>query len=66
MGYLVNIKTGCIHDASLPHVKRCIGNHYERVDTISEAKAKAIKNGKKPFACKRCGFNDATQNDCKL
>ena len=64
MAYLVNIKTGRIHDASKPHVKNCAGNHYERVDTLPEAKAKVVKKGKKPLACRRCGFTPATIEEC--
>lgn len=66
MAYLVNTRTGRIHDASKPHVKNCIGSHYERVDTLPEAKAKAVKKGIKPLVCKRCGFNPATIEECNI
>ena len=64
MAYLVNMKTGCIHDASKPHTRKCVGKHYVQVDTLPEAKAKATKNGKKPNACKQCGFNPAAIEEC--
>lgn len=66
MAYLVNTKTGRIHDASKSHVKNHIGSHYEKVDTLPEAKAKATKNGQKPCACRRCGFNPATIEECNI
>lgn len=50
MAYPVNTKTGCIHDASKPHVKNCFASYFEKVDTIPEAKSKAKKNGQKPQA----------------
>ena len=64
MAYLVNTKTGCIHDASKPHVKNCFASYFEKVDTIPEAKSKAKKNGQKPQDCKKCGFNPATIEEC--
>ncbi len=64
MPYLVNTKNGCIHDASKVHAKNCTGKHYVTVDTIPEAKSKAKKAGKKPQACKKCGFNPATIEEC--
>ena len=66
MAYLVNIKTGYIHDASKSHTNKCSGKHYEKVDTLSEAKAKAIKNGKEPKMCKKCGFASATIAECEI
>lgn len=66
MAYIVNTKSGLIHDESKTHAKSLIGKHFERVDTIPEAKAKAKKNGKPPRACERCGFNQATIEECKL
>lgn len=60
MAYIANTRTGCIHDASKPHTKGCQGTHFKTVDTISEALAKIRKHGKKPQACKRCGFPAAT------
>ena len=64
MAYLVNRKTGCIHDASKPHAKARAGKHYERVETLAEAKAKASKSGHKPQLCKNCGFALATIEEC--
>ncbi len=66
MPYLVNIKSGLIHDTSKPHTKKLTGTHFERVDTLPEAKAKAKKAGKEPSACKHCGFNQAAIDECKI
>jgi len=66
MAYLVNTKTGCIHDASKDHVKNCTATYFVKVDTIPEAKSKVKKKGKQPQACKRCGFNPATIEECNL
>ena len=66
MPYLVNTKSGLIHDTSKAHTKKLIGNHYIKVDTLPEAKAKVKKAGKTPKVCKHCGFNQAASEECKI
>ena len=66
MSYLVNTKSGLIHDISKAHAKKLTGNHYTKVDTFPEAKAKVKKAGKIPKVCKHCGFNQAAIEECKI
>ena len=66
MAYLVNTKSGLIHDSTKPHAQKLTGKHIEKVDTIPEAKSRAKKHGKTPRACDRCGFNPATIEECKI
>ena len=66
MPYLVNTRTGRIHDASKLHFKNCQGTYYEKVDTLPEAKTRVLKKGKKPCSCKRCGFSPATIEECDI
>lgn len=64
MPYLVNVKSGLIHDASKSHTAKLVGPHFATVNTIPEAKSIVLKNGIKPRACTKCGFNKATIEEC--
>lgn len=64
MAYLVNMDTFRLHDENATHTKNYKGSKYQRVNTISEARALASKEGEKLKPCKRCGFNDASKEEC--
>lgn len=64
MAYLINTESWIIHDESREHAKKLCGAHYQKVSTISEARIIASKHKKKLKPCKRCGFNQATIEEC--